>query len=149
MTELSWRIRDEFDEKVSSFVAQKVRTFRMEVAPEGFFDIEGNPVDWNPLTITLHAENNDIVGVLTGATFFQSLNIKWLWVDESYRNKGYAHQMLLTAIEKSKERGAIFAYGDTWEPLGAYSLFEKLGAELLWRQVFGNGFALLHYRLDF
>ena len=149
MTELTWRIQEEYDKNVNAFVAEKVRAFRMKVAPNDFFNIEGDPVDWKPLTITLHAENNEIVAVLTGSTFFNSLHIKWLWVDEAYRNQGFARQMLLTAIEMAKERGAKFAYGDTWEPLGAYTLFEKLEAELLWRQVFGNGFALLHYRLDF
>ncbi len=150
MTETyQWTLTAEDQPDVNALIKQMVRAYRMQIAPEGFFTAGGDPIDHQPLNVYLRSSDNELIAGLLSSIYFGCCHISWLWVHEAHRNQGLARQMFAQVLRAAQERGCNHAWGTVWERLGAHTLYEKLGASLMWRHDLGEGRALLYYRLDF
>ena len=70
---------------------------------------------WTPLDFTVKDQNgNEIGGILAGIGYWNGLEIKILWVEESYRRKGLG-TLLLNHVENiAKQSGAEISMLDTF-----------------------------------
>ena len=66
------------------------------------------------LCFVLRAPDEEIVGGLVGATFWDWLHIDLLWIREELRGRGYGHRLLTQAEDEARKRGAKHAYLDTF-----------------------------------
>lgn len=94
---------------------------------------------WTPLEFVAIDENGiEIGGILAGIGYWNGLEIKILWVDEIYRNKGIGTQILKHVENIAIERGAEISMLDTfdfqaedfylkngYEPIGEINNFPK------------------------
>ncbi len=87
------------------------------------------------------AEGN-IIGGLTGITYWQYLEISFLWVAQEHRQHGYASKLVAAAEAEALARGCEHALVDTFS-FQARGFYEKQGF-----QVFGHlvGFCGKHER---
>jgi ribosomal protein S18 acetylase RimI-like enzyme len=67
-----------------------------------------------------------IIGGLTGRTYWQYLEISFLWVDEKYRGEGYATKLMNAAEAEARARGCKRVFLDTLS-FQALGLYLKLG----------------------
>lgn len=66
------------------------------------------------LCFVLRAPDQEIVGGVIGATYWDWLHIDLMWVKEEFRGRGYGHRLLTLAEEEARRRGARNAYLDTF-----------------------------------
>ena len=66
------------------------------------------------LCFVLRTPDEEIVGGLIGATYWNWLYIDLMWVKEELRGRGYGHRLLALAEEEGRKRGARYAYLDTF-----------------------------------
>jgi GNAT superfamily N-acetyltransferase len=145
----TWTLAAEPDREIEAQVKQQVRRHRFNHSPSDLFTPDGDPVDWQALNLYLHDEGR-LIGALLGSTQWKTLHVHWLWVDAAQRNRGYAREMINRALEEARRRGCVCAWGTVWQTQGASTLYDKLGAKLMWRQEFPVAdHALLFYRYDF
>ncbi|PHM45113.1 hypothetical protein Xmau_01321 [Xenorhabdus mauleonii] len=83
-------------------------------------------VDLNPLFISFTDEYGRIIAGLVSRTFWESLEIQYLWVSEEYRKKGLGKQLILQAEKEALNRSCHMAYVDTYG-FQAKGFYEKLG----------------------
>ena len=82
-------------------------------------------------------ENNQIKAGCNGFIFYGCLYVDQLWVDDSFRKKGYGTQLMQLAENLAKEKKCLFMAVNTmhWEALdfykklGFYVEFERHGFE--------------------
>lgn len=84
------------------------------------------------LCIVLHAPDQEIVGGVIGATYWEWLHVDLMWLREDLRGHGYGRRLLTLAEEEARQRGARYAYLDTFS-FQALGFYEKHGY-----QVFGE-----------
>jgi ribosomal protein S18 acetylase RimI-like enzyme len=106
--------------------------------------------DHKTLCVFARDEAGNIIGGLTGRTYWQYLDIAFLWVAEKYRGEGYATQLMEAAEAEARERGCKHVFLDTLS-FQALEFYVKLGYAEFGRL---SGFAgrydrhYLHKRLD-
>jgi GNAT superfamily N-acetyltransferase len=61
--------------------------------------------DHRSLCVFARDEVGNIIGGLTGRTYWQYLDIAFLWVDEKYRGEGYATKLMKAAEAEACARG--------------------------------------------
>jgi len=66
------------------------------------------------LCFALHGPDQEIVGGVIAATYWDWLYIDLLWVKEELRGRGYGHRLLTLAEQEARQRGARNAYLDTF-----------------------------------
>jgi len=78
--------------------------------------------DHKTLCIFARNEMGNIVGGLTGRTYWRYLEISFLWVDEKYRGEGYATKLMKAAEAEAGDRGCERVFLDTlsFQALGFY-----------------------------
>src|SRR3984885_13944378 len=69
--------------------------------------------DHRSLCVFARDEAGNIIGGLTGRTYWQYLEIAFLWVDEKRRGEGYAAKPIKTAEAEARERGSERVFLDT------------------------------------
>ena len=81
-----------------------------------------NKKDVLPLCVFDRNENGTVIGGLTGKTYWNYLDVGYLWVDENYRNQGRAKAILEAAEEEAFLRGCRHVLLDTYsfQALGFY-----------------------------
>jgi GNAT superfamily N-acetyltransferase len=84
------------------------------------------------LCFVLRAPDQEIVGGVIGATYWDWLHIDLMWVKEGLRGRGYGRRLLTLAEEEARKRGAKQAYLDTFS-FQAPGFYERHGY-----QVFGE-----------
>lgn len=91
----------------------------------------------------LRAPDQEIVGGVIGATYWDWLHVDLMWVKEELRGHGYGRRLLAAAEEEARQRGARNAFLDTFT-FQAPGFYEKHGY-----RVFGtlDGFPAGHQRL--
>lgn len=99
------------------FVAQQIVNFNRNHASEE---------DYKHLAIFLRDSGEEIVGGLVGETYWQWLYIDVLWVQESFRGKGYGDALLATAEQEAVKQGCRYAYLDTFS-FQAPEFYQKRG----------------------
>lgn len=67
-----------------------------------------------PLCFLLYTPDQEIVGGLIGATYWDWLYVDLMWVRADLRGQGYGHQLLSLAEEEARKRGARHAHLDTF-----------------------------------
>jgi GNAT superfamily N-acetyltransferase len=81
------------------------------------------------LCFLLHAPDQEIVGGVIGATYWDWLHVDLMWIKEEYRGRGYGHRLLMLAEEEARKRGAKNAYLDTFS-FQAPDFYKKYGYEV-------------------
>lgn len=66
------------------------------------------------LCFVLKSAEDEIVGGVIGATYWDWLYVNLMWVREDLRGQGYGRQLLSLAEEEARQRGAENAYLDTF-----------------------------------
>ncbi len=69
-----------------------------------------------PLSVVMRDGAGGLVAGLNGVTHWRWLYIRHVWVAESRRGEGLASRLIETAERAARERGAIGAYIDTFDP---------------------------------
>lgn len=79
-----------------------------------------------PFSVFIKDQRQNVVGGISGTTFYGSLYIDSLWVAPCLRRQGWGRELMFEAEKLGKERGARFATLNTmdWEALPFY---QKLG----------------------
>jgi ribosomal protein S18 acetylase RimI-like enzyme len=78
--------------------------------------------DHQSLCVFARDDVGNIIGGLTGRTYWQYLDIAFLWVDGKYRGEGYATKLMKAAEAEARERGCERVFLDTlsFQALGFY-----------------------------
>jgi GNAT superfamily N-acetyltransferase len=73
----------------------------------------GAPMDWVPLAVVVRDGQGNLVGGLTGGTYWGWLHIGYLWITEDLRGRGHGTRILLEAEGEAVRRGCHRAHLDT------------------------------------
>ena len=84
------------------------------------------------LCFVIKAPDEEIVGGVIGATYWDWLHVDLMWIKEEYRGRGYGHRLLMLAEEEARKRGAKHAELDSFS-FQAPEFYRKHGY-----QVFGT-----------
>jgi GNAT superfamily N-acetyltransferase len=66
------------------------------------------------LCFVVRGPDEEIVGGVIGATYWNWLHVDLMWVKEELRGRGYGGRLLAMAEEEARKRGAEHAYLDTF-----------------------------------
>ncbi len=79
-----------------------------------------------PFSIFIKDQKQNVLGGVSGTTFYGSLYVDSLWIDASLRHQGWGTKLMHEAEKIGKERGASFVTLNTmdWEALPFY---QRLG----------------------
>jgi GNAT superfamily N-acetyltransferase len=66
------------------------------------------------LCFVLRAPDQEIVGGVIGATYWDWLSIDLMWVKDELRGRGYGYRLLKLAEDEARQRGVKNAYLDTF-----------------------------------
>jgi GNAT superfamily N-acetyltransferase len=66
------------------------------------------------LCFVLRAPDQEIVGGVIGATYWDWLSIDLMWVKDELRGRGYGYRLLKLAEDEARHRGVKNAYLDTF-----------------------------------
>lgn len=81
------------------------------------------------LCFVLRSPDQEIVGGVIGATYWNWLYINLMWIKEEFRGRGFGHQLLTLAEQEARQRGAEYAYLDTFS-FQAPDFYKKHGYEV-------------------
>jgi GNAT superfamily N-acetyltransferase len=81
------------------------------------------------LCFVLKDENGKVVGGVIGETYWNWLYISLMWIREDLRGLGYGQALLSRAEDEGRERGAEYAYLDTFS-FQAPVFYKKFGYEV-------------------
>jgi ribosomal protein S18 acetylase RimI-like enzyme len=76
--------------------------------------------------LTLKDKSGEVIGGIRGRTYYQSLTIDHLWIDERFRKMGYGKELLLKVEGLAKEEGCVSANTSSYS-FQAPQFYEKLG----------------------
>jgi GNAT superfamily N-acetyltransferase len=85
--------------------------------------------EWQALAIFIRNENRQIIGGLNGYTHWKWLYIRQLWVNETFRDKGFGRMLMDRAENEAFERGCHSSWVDTFD-FQALPFYQKLGYEV-------------------
>ena len=100
--------------------------------------------DFRSLCVFARGEDGSIVGGLTGKTYWQYLEVSFLWVSEAQRGRGYAMQLMAAAEEEAVRRGCRHALVDTFS-FQAPGFYRRAGYEEFGRLAGFSGEHERHY----
>ncbi|MEJ6829305.1 MAG: GNAT family N-acetyltransferase [Akkermansiaceae bacterium] len=84
------------------------------------------PSDYAPLCIFDRLESGEIIAGLTAKTYWNYLDIAYLWVAEPYRKQGKAPPILKAAENEALRRDCHYAILDTYS-FQALGFYKKIG----------------------
>lgn len=82
--------------------------------------------DAQKLAILLRDSNKQVVAGLFGWTYWNWLEVRYLWVTDDLRGKGYGSKLVLAAEKEAIKRGCEQAFVDTFS-FQAPNFYKKLG----------------------
>ncbi len=82
--------------------------------------------DGRSLCVFARAADGSIVGGLTGMTYWEYLEVSYLWVDEAHRGAGHAATMMAAAESEARARGCRHALVDTFS-FQAPGFYQRIG----------------------
>jgi len=94
------------------------------------YNSEFVPCEFEELSVFQRSDNGEILGGLTGKTFWGWLHIEYLWVSELERGRKVGSQIILAAESEAIKRGCIGSTLDTFS-FQALGFYEKLGYSLV------------------
>lgn len=85
----------------------------------------------HPFTKYVVLEEPDIVGFLAYTTLYEKYEIEYLYVEETYRKKGYGEKLLSFLIEEAiKNKAENITLEVESQNIAALSLYQKMGFEI-------------------
>lgn len=118
--------------KIESGTEQEIETlsdrlfeFNMQIVP-GFVGRKG-PIDL--VRYVIKNNGKAVAGLLGKVVINNVLYIDGLFVEEAFRNQGYASSLLTHIESEAKSRGCYLAYLDTINP-GALAFYTKRGYQI-------------------
>ena len=84
------------------------------------------PNDVKTLCVFARSDDGKIVGGLTGKTYWNYLDVAFLWVDEKHRHSGHATKLMAAAEAEAQNRGCRHVLLDTFG-FQALGFYRKLG----------------------
>ncbi len=81
---------------------------------------------YQSLCFVLRAPDQQVVGGVIGATYWDWFYLDLLWVKEELRGRGHGHRLLTIAEQEARQRGAKNAYLDTFS-FQAPDFYERHG----------------------
>lgn len=90
-----------------SFVEElsKEAQAKMEVGLKEYEISHSIDVAYTPFALELFNEKNEVIGVLDAFSSYSSIHIRDLWVEQSYRGKGYGRKLIEELEKKFKNSG--------------------------------------------
>ena len=82
--------------------------------------------DHKSLCVFARDQEDHIIGALTGRTYWEYLEVAFLWVDERFRSNGYATELMKAAEDEARERGCTRAFLNTFS-FQSLRFYQKLG----------------------
>lgn len=101
----------------------------VDIGLDDFNERFTGPVRKKDIVISLRDDGGAIVGGLWAVLFKPTLFIKWFWIDDAYRGRGFGAKMMAMAEARALALGAKQAYLDTFS-FQARPFYEKLGYEV-------------------
>ncbi|HZZ93997.1 MAG TPA: GNAT family N-acetyltransferase [Usitatibacter sp.] len=84
------------------------------------------PRDVRSLCVFARADDGAIIGGLTGKTYWNYLEVSFLWVSDEHRKSGYATRLMAAAEAEAVRRGCRHALVDTFS-FQAPGFYRRLG----------------------
>jgi ribosomal protein S18 acetylase RimI-like enzyme len=109
-------LTDSPDERDEAFVIAQTRAFNAAFTKE----------DVRSLCVFIRDDEGRIIGGLTAKTYWEYLEIQFLWVHEDHRDIGLASELIVTAETEAMKRGCKHAFLDTFS-FQALGFYRKLG----------------------
>jgi ribosomal protein S18 acetylase RimI-like enzyme len=78
------------------------------------------------LCFVIEAPDEEVVGGVIGATFWDWCHIDLMWIKEELRGHGYGQRLLSLAEDEARKRGAKHVYLDTYS-FQAPEFYKKYG----------------------
>jgi GNAT superfamily N-acetyltransferase len=103
-------------EKDEAYIVSKTREYNSTYMP----------ADVKPLCVFARDSNRNIVGGLTGKTYWNYLDVSFLWVQEDKRKSGHATALMSAAEEEARRRACSNVLLDTFS-FQARGFYMKLG----------------------
>ena len=103
-------------EEIDEFIANETRGYNSEFVTD----------DFASLSVYCRDNENNVIGGLTGKTYWNYLDIGFLWVHQDKRKSGIASRLLSLAEAEAKQRGCEFSMLDTYE-FQALGFYKKQG----------------------
>ena len=103
-------------EEIDEFIATETRKHNSGFVPD----------DFEALSVYCRDKENNVIGGLTGKTYWNYLDIGFLWVHQEQRESGIASDLLRLAEVEAKRRGCKFSMLDTYE-FQALGFYKKQG----------------------
>lgn len=82
--------------------------------------------DVRSLCVFARSESGELVAGMTGKTYWNYLEVQFLWVSEANRNLGIATRLMQAAEGEASARGCHFSFLDTFS-FQAFGFYERLG----------------------
>ena len=79
-----------------------------------------------PLLVTVRDAEGEVKGGLVGAIRLEWLHVDLVWLDETLRGQELGRELLLTAEEEARRRGARHIHLESWT-FQAPEFYKKLG----------------------
>ena len=105
-------------------ISTNLRNYNIEQS-EGLSTKPGTSIN-----LTLKTETGPVVGGIRGRTFYKSLTIDHLWIDERFRKMGYGKDLLLKVEDLAKEEGCTSANTSSYS-FQAPQFYEKIGYRIV------------------
>ncbi len=86
------------------------------------------PIDVKKLCVFARDSKGNIIGGIIGKTYWNYLEVSFLWVHEEYRTKGHGSALLSAAEQEALKRGCCHVLLDTFS-FQALGFYTKLGYE--------------------
>jgi len=93
------------DEPEWGIIGKGIRDFNTQQAGDD---------EYKSLCFVLRGPDDEIVGGIIGATYWNWFYIDLIWLKEEFRNQRYGHSLLSLAEDEARQRGAKHAYLDTF-----------------------------------
>ncbi|KJD47187.1 GNAT family N-acetyltransferase [Paenibacillus terrae] len=106
------------------FVRNKLIEFNAKHIPE---DIQTR---YEEINLTLKNDAGQVIGGLLSVLCWNWVEVDILWIDQSYRGKGYGSQLLGEIEQIAKDKGCAFIQLNTFT-FQAPDFYEKYGYEVI------------------
>ena len=104
------------NEEIDEFITQKTRQYNKQFVDD----------DYQPLSVHATSENGDVVGGLVGKTYWNYLEVEFLWVEDAHRRQGLAAKIMAEAEREARQRRCHTIILDTYE-FQALGFYERIG----------------------
>ena len=104
------------NEEIEEFITQKTRQYNKQLVDD----------DYQPLSVHATSEKGEVIGGLVGKTYWNYLEVEFLWVEDTHRRQGLAAKIMAEAEREAHHRGCHTIILDTYE-FQALGFYERIG----------------------